>query len=755
MDRTQFDIISEDIRRIKEENLGLITLRLFFSSFSFISKIMDNAFYPYVMPTTMLIGCMWFWLNYLEAKAAGNVNVNLLGKIVSNAGLAILGLAGCILFFGFGIGSLFLISAAFSAIYAIKTIIKLSLSLSYLIRFFASEPGSKRKADCKERASRHAKSAFSAFMTMLVSVAITTLHLVAGPWVWVILGAAFFIKTSNNTDAIISKLEKAKSSVRKQKKIIEQVNDLPLKKLMTKKLLQKQIKILEAEEKYLALLKDRTKSPSDYTFCLLGNAPINTELDYDKIYFEFKNNKLFYQTTRLGKNKKEMTAEYFKNTETYEQVCKTIKEQEDNNKNWLDILIDHKQSILNITSQKAYAHTRSEPFSIRLISASKLWYYSFFSLTQKEEIVFLNTLQSKMGEEKPIFTPPLKNLNKKSDTYLVSELARSTFSIEENNVESIRFTDCIIETINMIEEKECREKFLLMLIDKKIKELNNSRLKMYSEEKIKFLSTIKEIIQKPPLTNHHTTIIPALIPTKISEQADKTTELNNTQMVAELLQLVPPKPDNAGKKDLKKIFFSMKNQQSETALLYLAALSHAYYDNNVELHEPGHRKGKFYYKDISSDIRKIKIPLEKKAYIIVLLEKKIHSFGNNPKGKEKNKKDALIWCLDWLKGDRAPHSFTIGKHSYTFNNIEEWISTIHKEEPRFYRNVITSKWENLGETYGLIREVSEFNKNHPKALVLDKTKPNTPVTTIDDDFSEQSELCEIEIETLSPSVRAY
>lgn len=627
--QTQFDITTEAIKKLKEQGLGFVTLRLFFASLSFLFKATDDALYSYILPIAVLMDIVWFYLSFLEAKTTRNINFNLSEKLVTNFFLAVLGIVGCILLFGFGISSFTLLSALVASFYGIKAIAKMGLSLSYAIRFFYAEPGTERAKECKDRAKRYIKSAIGSLMSAVVAAAITMTGLVGGPIAWVVLSTAFLIKFYVNKDAISRELLPEKSSIKEIAELIKNIEDKPLKKILTKQLIHKRIKRLEMEDKYLIELQHKAR-----------HAP---------------------------------------------------------------------------------------EFSIRMVSWGRIAFYSLFPQKQKEEITLLKKLASEVEGDNAHHTIYPEGFLK-NDTYDIYQLLlhhTSSLGESQRNKKPIIYTDTIIEMIHMIEDKKLREKFLLMLIDNKIATLASASFNIYKKEKINFLINLKEILQSS--INSSNVYSPDSKVVKILTQLEgQPTESDNSFIAAKITQLVSEKLDDSAKKTLQKVFFSAKKHRSETELLYYAALSHAC-QGTVELHEPGYKKGKFYYKDISASIKKIKEPEKKAQCIIELLQKKIDSFGSNPKGKHRHKKEALLWCLNWLKGGRLATPFSItrnGKqYDYQFDDIEDWLKVIRQEHPVFQRQVFISKLDVIGETDGMIGVVCEFHQKYPEKPTLSKILP--------------------------------
>ncbi len=735
VDKTQFDITNDLIKRLKEQSWGLAVLRLFFSSLSFVFKAADKAVYPYIMPVAAFIGIIWFYLNLLEAKTTRNININLWGKLASNSALAILGIVGCVLFFAFGIGSITLISAATAAFYGVKFLVKTGLSLTYAVRYFYCEPGTKRKQECEERAIRYAKSGLSSLLSSIVAVVITALSVVGGPLGWGLLSLAFIAKMVANGDTILADLLKEKSPIKEMTNEVEHIEDKLLKKTLASNLIVKQIKILELEERYLGQLRDKVKHSANYTFVKMNSG--SAEIQDDKLYVEFENDKLFYKTKRSGKYQHEITANYFHHEDIYKALCKEIKEHQNQDKDWLYLLEKHKNSILNMTAKKE--HTRFEPLTIRMISWAKLVFYSFFTQQQKEEIKFLKKFQK---EWETSISPYPDSLSKKGETYLVYQCVENVNNLLQNDVgcnleknknKPMRCTDTIIGTMSMIEDRELRKQFLISMIDNKIVALRDSRSNIYKKEKITFLNQVKEALTEKD-TNFSSDSSPvkmlkSLIETEGAEgtAGTKTLTKNNADTASALTKLVPADLTDDLKKNLQKVFFSAKKQISETELLYRAALFHVYY-KTAHLHKPGAKRGKFYYKDIIETLKQIKDADQQKSYLIALLKEKISDLGSNPKGKIKNKKIALKWCLKWLEGNREPCTFSItekkSEYTYQCSGIEEWMKIIHKKHRKFKADVFTSYWEGIGETDGLLRAVAEYDKLHPQSLKLLINEPN-------------------------------
>lgn len=231
--------------------------------------------------------------------------------------------------------------------------------------------------------------------------------------------------------------------------------------------------------------------------------------------------------------------------------------------------------------------------------------------------------------------------------------------------------------------------------------------------------------------------------------------------------------------------FSSYRSMGDTELLLKATAIHLDMGKPevADIHAPGHKEGKFYFRDITNTLKAIKDDKKRQNCLISLLEKKIKSihehvikangwiesekkYGEPTKivfdtRKHLDKMHMLKWLKTWLEQDAEPTIFTLPDYYKStsgdsivsnkicdMNDLTDFLEFTGKYKPvnqpvfknltnfvlgspqkKFRDNVYSSLLESLGEVDGLIRAVTVHldlrNENRAKDSAKNMTVQKT------------------------------
>lgn len=770
---SQFNIVAESLDKTKRAGVYYYLFKFASASIAFFILV-ARIFSQYMLPLHLFTSIASIYRsrnNIKEASLISNINFNLWTKVVLNFILAILSVLACVVLFGVTVRFLPYVT---SVVYGLKFISKTGLCLLYLYRYFSSEPGSQRRAECRGRAEKYALSALVSLFSMVTCVLLSIADVFTGGIsTYCILGAGLALNAFNT--GYISRLEffNKKSTLPDEIEHIELIEEQKEKKNFLIKLIDKKIKVLNGDIENRKKFRERSQDFNRNFFSQSWNFIKITVLNLlphpqsqKKTFLDqLKNHLQKGEPICLEQIKNKKRAQFFnKILRSSKFLYLRFSPQSHQNKmRFLRKIDNFLDSNPYFNSLFQVSKKESQPLnSIKeLMSfleknpAFKKDIFSSYTQNQGELKLLLQTALNIENEDNQQITRSSNTSSEISTTMttLTEQLnlppnqiqdmvqnmdngnnspSRSSDISPSSPITSKKFDydeDILIQSMKSIEDERARKKFLIQLINKKINALmdetrEKSKSNDVSFKKLDFLVQLKNWLDDNSI----------LFKVTIDSSTHTSPAIKNMQNLMDFLDKHP---------DFKKdIFSSRKKIISNTALLVKATALHLDLDTSKihQCHKPGHTEGKFYFKDIENSISRIKDDRERADFLIKLIDKKIASLSEkitkpkeskglldlldeiiNQEKKHRDKIHILKWLQEWLKEGVKPKILETpyGEISEPIHNMKELILFLQKPKQSQYKcNIFGSSFESLGETDGLVRAFAKHLDMCKKKEVL-------------------------------------